>query len=1175
MKKKITRDEENDARTEYSERIKRLILGPGSESISRDAEREIISENPKVRYVTGILYSEKDSFKGGDADDTAEVEKSGDAIEDPVSVDNNFRASSMGMTFYIKTTASAVEASICTAMYMKILKPFIDINNDLFEQLEQLDDTSFLEFDEKELSVAIKGDTGDQVKVAREKLGAYLNCKLNTLQSPIIRVLKQLNRLSYSYSYNHSFFRREPHMFNIKIDINENNLKKQIVSYKLDDNESINLEIFDKVQILKTKNVGDIKAVTVVMKNLNDEALFQSSITVNAQQNLEFYASEDVKIPDLKKLQNEDAMNIFLYRNKKTYALGHGVSAQWRKENGIVSSVSTTYIPTYELLPTNTENKSISQNVLDPANYIDGNLNKQLGNLKVFIKKYEEWIQETKGNADLLPKEFKALANTNITHCKKSVERMNETLEFLKNSPSAFKAFNIANETMLLQRMKDYQKKARAYKTKNYSGVDFYWRPFQLAFILNSLESVLNPKSKHRGDLDLIWVPTGGGKTEAYLFAIAAVIAYRRLTHKHSYEGVTVIMRYTLRLLTAQQFERASKMICALEYIRKNRNDLGGSEISIGLWIGEGTENRLKNAKDDFKEMLRSNTIEDAKLKNKFQLLTCPWCGKEHSIIPREKDMKAKIYWGYKKITAHDEYNMCCLTKDCPFHKGLPIYVVDESIYRVRPTLIFGTVDKFAQVPLKEDAQKLFGSDNPKRYGRPDLIVQDELHLISGPLGSIVGLYEAGFDYILQSGENGDRKEGPKYIASTATIRNADEQVKGIFDRQVQLFPPQGITAGDNFFVREAKEGHGRKYYGIMGTGKSQMTVEVHMIAAMLQCVVGLGGDENTKTFEELYWTIACYFNSLRELGKASSLIRDDVRDYLQQLKKRFDTPNSSFRYLSDDNAKELTSRIAGNQIPNIIKELGIRHDDASSDNKHSHVAVDTLLATNMLSVGVDISRLNTMLVIGQPKLTSEYIQATSRVGRRSLGAVFTLYNTMRSRDRSHYETFQAYHQSLYKYVEPSSVTPFSVPAMQKGIPGVLVSMLRNTVESLSGDYCPQSILDDQTKQYLVKVQHFLSNRVRDSEDKYHLYEKDATNIMQSFIAKWKSLAKVDVGREKDSDYQKFAYYKYITESDKYAGNLLLKSFNDNSHPESTNVMGSMRDVEDTSYVEIKGDIEE
>ncbi|MFR6667555.1 MAG: hypothetical protein ACLUQX_15615, partial [Thomasclavelia spiroformis] len=350
---------------------------------------------------------------------------------------------------------------------------------------------------------------------------------------------------------------------------------------------------------------------------------------------IKFYASEDIKIPNLGKLTYEDAMNVFLYRNCKTYATGHGVSGCWKFDGKSISSIFTSFIPSYEILPISTTIDDIDASILDPTSYIGNDYQEQLDKLSNFIEMYRQWIDKTKAASQSLQIEFQKYSDDNINNCYKCLKRMHTTLNFLKNNLNAFKAFNIANETILLQRMDNYHEKENSYETKDYSTVHFHWRPFQLAFILNSLESVLNPKSEYRNDLDLIWVPTGGGKTEAYLFAISAVIAYRRLTNKDGYEGVTVIMRYTLRLLTSQQFERASKMICALEYIRRNYDDhlLGDAEISIGLWIGGGTENHLSRAKSDFKAMMQSHNKDDIQKKNKFQLLTCPWCNQKHSLI--------------------------------------------------------------------------------------------------------------------------------------------------------------------------------------------------------------------------------------------------------------------------------------------------------------------------------------------------------------------------------------------------------------------------------------------------------------------------------------------------------------------------------------------------------------
>lgn len=648
--------------------------------------------------------------------------------------------------------------------------------------------------------------------------------------------------------------------------------------------------------------------------------------------------------------------------------------------------------------------------------------------------------------------------------------------------------------------------------------------------------------------MDLIWVPTGGGKTEAYLFAIASSILYSRISDNNNH-GVNVIMRYTLRLLTSQQFDRASKLIVALEYIRRNNVlQLGKNEISIGLWIGKGTSNSRTDAKEILKDMVNAGNLKTALSKNTFQILMCPWCQKKESIIPTPEKASEKLEWGYNAIFTKKGFDLYCTTPQCPFGRikksGLPIYVTDESVYKKFPTLLFGTVDKFASVPLKQEAIDLFGNQN----SRPSLIIQDELHLISGPLGSIVGAYEASFDYIMKSNL---KNSSPKYIASTATIKNAENQVREIFDREVFQFPPNGIDASDNFFVKENSELHGRKYFGIMPTGKTQTTAEVRLISLMLQVInnIDLTPDE-----KEMFWTVTGYFNSLRELGKSASLIYDDVRDYCQQLANRNDI---DLRHLKNDGdgLEELTSRVNGSEIPEILSRLNVSYE--ANENK----AVDILIASNMLSVGVDIDRINSMFVVGQPKSTSEYIQATSRVGRKSLGAVYALYNSTKSRDRSHYETFLSYHKSMYKYVETSSVTPYSLPSLNKTIAAIIVTMVRNSNEELAGENSAANIVDH--KDELLQAKEFLLKRLRNSEDKHHLYRDSGEKIINDFVKQWIRLAMTAKAND-----QELPYFQRSLKKSKYDFQL-MKPYNRDDHEEATAVMDSMRTVEENSRMRI------
>ncbi|WP_413524445.1 helicase-related protein [Carnobacterium divergens] len=1148
---------QNNVREKYSNAISQLLLGPGSEKINNDVEHEIISEKPQTRYVTGILYPFNELKKALDEDieTTLEAQEFLDKEEESTEIDNSFLPSSLGITFYCKSNKKDLNIEVLSSYYKKVKNPFLQTNKEVLEELKEkiiiskvVNIEKLFEIDKE--SSKIKYDEGFEDR--DETISDFLNelkPKEKIKDTELLFLLKKIKNINYG---NKRCFERVPVSFEVRIDSSEERISTQELLVK----EEKTFQIFSKVQKINLINNETVTSITVVLKNISENHFFQTEIIIKSQENVEFKASEDVKLPDLSKLNSEDAMNFFLYRDKRTYAFGRGVSATWKENNGKISEIKTSYIPTYELRPMSFDVDDISSDVLSAESYIGNDHEIQVEKLNQFVEAYDKWIDSITQKSKLLVSEYTELSKENIEKCRNCSHRMKKTIKFLANDKEAFMAFNKANEAMLLQRLKNSIEKEEAYSSKNYQNANFKWRPFQLAFVLNSLESILNEESSEREMLDLIWVSTGGGKTEAYLFAIAAVVVYRRLKYENC-SGVTVIMRYTLRLLTAQQFDRASQLICALEFIRRREDFLGDLEISIGLWIGEGTKNKLKDAKSDFKDMVEQKSLEAAKKKNTFQVLECPWCHQQHSIVPDEKNFQSKRKWGYYEIEKKNGFNMKCLNKNCEFSKGLPIYVVDELIYEKRPTLLFGTVDKFAQVPLKEETANLFGSDKPEKYRRPELIIQDELHLISGPLGSIVGLYEAGFDYILKNANN---SVAPKYIASTATIRNAADQVKGIFDRKVSQFPPSGIEISDNFFVKEDTKSYGRQYLGIMATGKSQITAEIRLLSSMLQTVteLGLNIDE-----EELYWTVAGYFNSIRELGKASGLIKDDVKEHINQLYRR---NNTNKRFMNDDTGVELTARVPGIEIPTILKKLDVPHnrspEEIQNGEKYSRT-VDTLIATNMLSVGVDINRLNTMFVVGQPKLTSEYIQATSRVGRQSLGLVCTLYNSSRSRDRSHYETFQSYHESLYKFVESSSVTPFSVPALKKAVAGVIVSMLRNTIEILSGDNSARNILEFEDE--LEKVKDYLLARVRASEDRHHLYREDANKIINKVVDKW-----CDIAEEMEENDEMFKYYLYKSMTEDFQGKLLLRSFDDRStHQEATKVMGTMRNVEDTAYLRI------
>ena len=588
-----------------------------------------------------------------------------------------------------------------------------------------------------------------------------------------------------------------------------------------------------------------------------------------------------------------------------------------------------------------------------------------------------------------------------MDHCRVCLQRIRNGIGLLKSDARLLEAFMLANRAIRMQQLhgrrpkrptnQPFEKLPTSYApTKDSPG---RWRTFQLAFILMNLSSITPMENgddhPERSLVDLIWFPTGGGKTEAYLGLAATDIFLRRLT-RPSNAGCTVLMRYTLRLLTAQQFQRASSMICACELIRRERpHDLGDEPITIGLWVGESlTPLYRQPALKALNNLAKPNSQEA----NEFQLLKCPWCGTaldEHDNLGYVADGKPKTVI------------FVCPEPECAFStrkSKLPVVVIDEDVYDSPPTLIIGTVDKFAMLAWREQAGRIFGVGTADDHDPPDLIIQDELHLISGPLGSVVGLYETAID-LLSSWKG--RK--PKIVASTATIRRAWHQCKALYDRTTSQFPPQGLDISDSFFAKENPDSPGRVYVGVFATAApSFVTAMVRTLGGLFQSCNSLklptGATEETR---DPYWTILQYFSSLRELGHAATLVEADIPEYMWSIATRTNLPKELCRSLGSP--VELTSRRTADEIPEILERLELRYPRKSKEPKDR--PLDTLLATNMISVGVDVDRLGLMLIVGQPKTTSEYIQASSRVGRstKAPGLIVTMYNPGKPRDRSHY----------------------------------------------------------------------------------------------------------------------------------------------------------------------------
>ena len=742
----------------------------------------------------------------------------------------------------------------------------------------------------------------------------------------------------------------------------------------------------------------------------------------------------------------EDSLRL-LYRHRKTYAVGHGCATDWHEvDEGLADMIQSDIIPTYEIKPINpTSFKDLDLNMYDLSTLGDEAAIYPV--LNSLCDKYEDWIRQQQITVDSpnFPEEFRDAALSHLDNCRDCLRRMHSGLDLLKADSAVMHAFRHANHAMLLQQL-HYSLPMRTWTIpdKGSPKIDSVtwpdpantppglgsWRPFQIAFILMNLRSIAMPEDDERDIVDLIWFPTGGGKTEAYLGLTAFTIFWRRLLDPDD-AGTTVLMRYTLRLLTTQQFQRSASLICACEIIRRESTELGSDPITIGLWVGRSlTPNVRKDAVNALSQLSQGKTRE-----NPFIVLQCPWCGVQMG--PVRTGNRVRIF-GYKKELRPSSVKYRCDDSSCNFSRELPLKVIDDEIYNSPPTLLLGTVDKFALLPWNPDARALFGIRDGDDVSPPNLVIQDELHLISGPLGSMVGHYETVIEELCsQTKEN--RKIKPKIVASTATISRAKEQVQSLYARNVFLFPPQCLRAGDSFFAKEDDLSSGRLYAGVHASAlSSHVTAQVRVLAALLQAT--LSSQVSSENERDPYWTLIDYFNSLRELGHAATLVRADIPGHLNAMwsRKKIKKTDTFDERRFINQVLELTSRISSNDIPESLQKLEIEYH--SQDQ-----AVDICLATNMISVGIDVPRLGLMAVVGQPKTTSEYIQATSRVGRQESapGLVIPIYNTGKPRDRSHYERFRSFHASIYRHVEPTSVTPFAAPVRERALHALLVTLVR------------------------------------------------------------------------------------------------------------------------------------
>lgn len=1187
-----------EARNVLIDEIKKELLGPGSEYSIPDVEHEIITDLPEVRYSVGILFPQKERYGADNNDSTRpsenmvdidedvfnEDEESevseisseyrsavGDAEEDSldeeISLASQRLPSSMGFTFFVKGECTQVHFELSFGTYRKTkledcVVPFRS-EYDGYEIPIQF--SQYVNYDKESRLLRLKAPMKK-----KDVFRVYETDKIedSVLRERLISLCNQFGRSGYI---------RVPHSSKVTVNFSTSDYVDNIG--KIDGTTA-------KITALRREMGDEVFAITVMMVNeatgryngLN--SIFQPVLRVSTSANKSLSFCKYNSLKENFYGDEEELSLELLYRNRYVYGTGHGTSVNWSIDAEGQGYIENDFFPTNEVpqidfnIPKSFGVNTCCLSMKYLSDLDASSVSGKIISMQKLIDAYSSWIDDLVDMSQDVTKVavvFQPKAQEHIANCRESCDRMYKGLKFLKDPKNKFvwDAFTLANRAMFMQRIhlkiqevdkypgdQILQKEMRSFNY--YNAEDSYaWRPFQLAFLLMSIRSIVDQSSDERDIVDLIWFPTGGGKTEAYLGLTAFTIFYRRLAYPEVSGGTAVIMRYTLRLLAAQQFIRAATLICACETIRKDSVKqkvylLGKDPISIGLWIGgDHTPNRNDKAKK-LLEKLTDTSIKDVRYAkdryNKFQILKCPWCGTK---LIKDNDTGSGSplgQWGYY-LKNNKNFYIACTQEGCKFEAKLPIQIVDEELYENPPTLLFGTVDKFAMLPWKREVGSFFATDNKNRT--PELIIQDELHLISGPLGTLVGLYETAVDALCSS-----KGVKPKIIASTATIRRAKEQCSVLYNREVQQFPSPGLNSEDSFFAREVEisadnNKYGRIYVGLMPSGKTKAMMEVRTIAAILQRVNMM---QLTDEVKDKIWTLAVYFNSLRDLGKCSTLIDDDVKDFIKRTAYRFGLGRG--RVIA--RAAELTSRVSTSQLNETLEKLE-RFQYSKKNIENKKYAINTLLASNMISVGVDVARLNIMLLVGQPKLTSEYIQASSRIGRSYPGVAFTLYDGSKSRDRSHYEQFKAYHESFYKYVEPTGATPFSKPARDRALHAVVVTYLRH-IYGLSRDSDAAMFDKDCEQLGLEKIKDSIVNRIREINSRSTSEIMDESEAISKeideFFKNWQQ--RVEIANRKSFFYGD----KYMVKPPVGDSKRLMKVFGSSGQDLSIETMTSMRNVD-------------
>ena len=602
----------------------------------------------------------------------------------------------------------------------------------------------------------------------------------------------------------------------------------------------------------------------------------------------------------------------------------------------------------------------------------------------------------------------------------REIERLQRGLDLLTTDAMVCRAFRLMNDAIAHSAAGKYDS----------------WRPFQVGFLLGALAFLVD--TEEADVVDTVWFATGGGKTETYLGLLVTAALHDRMTGKTS--GVTAWSRFPLRLLSLQQTQRFADALAGAELVRR-RERIKGAPISLGFLVGSSsTPNRVvKTARPETADL----DPDSPGMPDRFQvLMRCPFC--RGTQVGMHFD---RLLW---RLTHQ------CANPDCPWTEpALPVYVVDSELYRYLPTVVLGTLDKAASVGMQAAMRGLVGPPialcNEVRHGytytprsatptgclvpdctagtrplpmpadryAPTLRLQDELHLLRDSLGAVDSHYESLLDHLQD--ELGNRRA--KIVASSATLTGHDHQVDVLYRRSGRVFPTQGPVAGGSFWTRPGPMPL-RRFVAVAPRGVTLDHVSDRTLDVLQIAVRRLARDPGAVCAEagvdpvhadrllSYYGTDVVYGSTLYDVEAATRSL----------------TSNTSSQGLQ---AVQLTGGTDFDEVRAILARLESPETDF---NDRIHIVA----ASSMLSHGVDVARLNVMVMLGLPLSTAEFIQTTARVGRTFPGLVYVLHKIGRERDAAIFRQFGQYVTHGDRFVEAVPVTRRSRRVLRLTMPGIV-----------------------------------------------------------------------------------------------------------------------------------------